>query len=58
MRINFETKHESDGSYTVTITFRDIPDQDQATAAGNLIKRALMQAGAVGSTMPLPKGKP
>lgn len=48
MNITFDTKREDDGTYTVTITFIDVPDEEQAIAAGNLVKRALMEQGAVG----------
>lgn len=48
MNVNFKTERETDGSYTVTIVFSDVPDEQQAVAAGNLVKRALMQQGAVG----------
>ncbi len=48
MNINFETTKEADGTYTVTIKFTNVPDEEQATAAGNLVKRALLAQGGVG----------
>jgi hypothetical protein len=48
MNVNFQQHKEADGTFTVIITFTDVPDEEQAQAAGNLIKRALMQQGAAG----------
>ena len=48
--VNIECKKrkEPDGTYTVTITFTDVPDEQQAEAAATLVKRALLERGAVG----------
>jgi len=53
MNVDFETVKEDDGTYTVWIKFSQVPNEQQATAAGNLVKRALMTQGAIGSTMPI-----
>jgi hypothetical protein len=58
MNVNFDTKREDDGTFTVVITFTDIEDAEQAQAAGNLVKRALLIEGAYGSTAPFPGKKP
>lgn len=58
MNVNFQTDKQDDGTYTVTIMFTDIPDERQAIAAGNLVKRALMTRGAVGFTGDNPLEKP
>jgi hypothetical protein len=48
MNVEFDTKLEQDGTYTVVITFSNVPDEQQAQAAGNLVKRALLDQGGVG----------
>jgi hypothetical protein len=48
MNVNFQTTKEDDGTFTVVITFTDVPDEQEAVAAGNLVKRALMKQGAAG----------
>lgn len=55
MNVNFDRQQESDGTYSITITFTKVPNEKQALAAENLVKRALMVQGAVGSTMPFPE---
>jgi hypothetical protein len=48
MNVNFQQHKEADGTFTVIITFTDVPDEQQAEAAGVLVKRALMAQGAAG----------
>jgi hypothetical protein len=48
MNVNFQTNKEPDGTYTVIVTFTDVPDEEQAIAAGNLVKRALLKQGGAG----------
>jgi hypothetical protein len=55
MNVNFQTDKADDGTYVVVVTFSDIPDEEQAIAAGNLIKRALLSEGAYGTTGEFPK---
>lgn len=56
MRVTFNTTKEPNGTYTVTIVFRDCPSESQADAAADLVKRALLAVGAIGSTTELPIG--
>jgi len=54
MDIDFHAIKHSDGTYTIVVTFSNVPDAEQASRAKNLLKRALLESGAIGSTTPLP----